>query len=704
VSVVALASVLGANGALAQAAGDCITPPPGGPADTEICNLGTLDGGNYTRADDVNADGTVVVGWSNSSSGFRAFRWVEGSTAGDPGNPQMESLGLLAGGTFTVARGVNADGTVVVGEGDTPAGNRAFRWVEGGAGMENLGTLTGGSRSDAYAVNADGSVVVGYSESATGHRAFRWVAGGTAGDAGNPQMENLGTLTGGIISYAYGVNADGNVVAGYSHSTTGVHAFRWVAGGTAGDASNPEMEDLGTLTGGDTSYGLDINADGSVVVGYSNSTEGERAFRWVAGGTTGDVGNPQMENLGVLDGGTWSHAFGVNADGSVVVGRASTPTGTRAFRWVEGGTAGDAGNPQMENLGTLTGGIYSMARSVSADGSIVVGESGSAAGDRAFIWRGAMQDFTNLIASFPVLANDSAVAAAQQQGALGQIIGQGFLAGAGQIGLRLHGGYDHTAQNPTTVGARSAALGAVSFGYGVSDVFTLGATASFAGTSLANNGFDMQSGAGLAAWGRFSAGGAAGTGLQASAALGWSRADGEITRGRLLADVDLATGSTALQSWGLTAQAGYGMEFAGVLVTPFAAIAHFQTTRAAYTEAGASFNATYDAMDVSRTDLTLGVTAEIAIGAQGRLSLGAGVERTLGTPAAVLTGTSDIPGMTTFSIPGDFVANRTRAYASAGYSHDFGNGFSVAGDLRVGQAVYGTSPDVRGGVTVGFTF
>jgi uncharacterized protein with beta-barrel porin domain len=141
-----------------------------------------------------------------------------------------------------------------------------------------------------------------------------------------------------------------------------------------------------------------------------------------------------------------------------------------------------------------------------------------------------------------------------------------------------------------------------------------------------------------------------------------------------------------------------------MLVTPFAAIAHYQTTRAAYTEAGASFNATYDEMQVTRTDLTLGVNAEIAIGAQGRLSLGAGVERTLGTPAAVLTGTSDIPGMTAFSIPGDFVANRTRAYASAGYSHDFGNGFSLSGDLRVGQAVYGTSPDVRGGVTVGFTF
>ncbi len=658
--VVAVAWMLGASGALAQATGECITPPVGGPPHSEMCNLGTLSDGTYAYsvANGVSADGNVVVGQSGSAAGNFAFRWVAGGTAGDAGNPEMEDLGTLTGGDYSVANGVSADGNVVVGQ----------------------------------------------SGSAAGYVAFRWVAGGTAGDLGNPQMENLGALTGGAFSYANGVNADGSVVVGASRSTVGVRAFRWVAGGTAGDLGNPQMENLGTLTGGTDSYANDVNADGSVVVGYSDSTAGARAFRWMAGGTAGDAGNPEMESLGTLTGGTISLAFGTNADGSVVVGASDSPAGTRAFRWVEGGTAGDAGNPEMENLGTLTGGSYSAAYGVNADGSVVVGVSDSPTGSRAFIWRGAMQDFTNLIASFPVLANDSAVAAAQQQGALGQTMGQGFQAGAGRLAVRVHGGFGDTAQNPTTVGARTTTLGAVSFGYGVSDVFTLGATASFAGTSLANNGFDMQSGAGLAAWGRFSAGGAAGTGLQASAALGWSRADGEITRGRLLADVDLATGSAALQSWGLTAQAGYGMEVAGMLVTPFAALTHYQTTRAAYSEAGASFNATYDAMEVSRTDLTLGVTAEIAIGALGRLSFGAGIERALSARAAELSGTSDIPGLLTFSIPASFVPNDTRAYASLGYTHDFADGFSVAGDLRVGNAVFGTSPEVRGGLTIGFAF
>ncbi|TYB82803.1 hypothetical protein FVF75_01045 [Maritimibacter fusiformis] len=456
VSVVAVTSVLGANGALAQAAGDCITPPPGGPADTEICNLGTLTGGTYSRANGVNADGSVVVGYSDTPTGSRAFRWVEGGTTGDA---EMENLGTLTGGGYSFAYGVNTDGSVVVGEAGSASGTRAFRWVAGGTQMANLGTLDAGNYSVATGVNADGSVVVGSSTSSLGSRAFRWVAGGVSGDSGNLQMENLGALNGGAYSDAFGVNADGNVVVGSSGSSLGTRAFRWVAGGISGDSGNLQMENLGTLDGGSSSGALDVNADGSVVVGTSDSSLGVRAFRWAEGGSSGDSENPQMENLGTLDGGFSSAARGVNADGSVVVGYSTSSLGVRAFRWVEGGTAGDAGNPEMENLGTLTGGTYSYAHGVSADGSIVVGFSNSTAGERAFIWRGAMQDFDNLIASFPVLANDSAVAAAQQQRALGQTMGQGFLAGDGQIAMRLHGGFGHTAQNPTTVGERSTALG-----------------------------------------------------------------------------------------------------------------------------------------------------------------------------------------------------------------------------------------------------
>ena len=116
-------------------------------------------------------------------------------------------LGTL-GGDISVAYGVSADGSVVVGYADDAADaelTRAFRWTAAD-GMQDLGALPGGDTSGAYGVSADGSVVVGFAKNAAGQwRAFRWTASGG--------MQDLGTL-GGTWSEAYGVSADGSVVVG----------------------------------------------------------------------------------------------------------------------------------------------------------------------------------------------------------------------------------------------------------------------------------------------------------------------------------------------------------------------------------------------------------------------------------------------------------------------------------------------------------
>jgi probable HAF family extracellular repeat protein len=249
-----------------------------------------------------------------------------------------------------------------------------------------LGTL-GGDWSEAYGVSADGSVVVGWARNAAGQRrAFRWTAAGG--------MQDLGTLGGGE-SWAWGVSADGSVVVGWARNAAGQNrAFRWTAAGG--------MQDLGTLgrrwerglwrfrrwlrggrlgsqrrraaaclsldgggwdagprhaAGGDGSGAYGVSADGSVVVGWAHNAAGQwRAFRWTAAGG--------MQDLGTL-GGDWSEASGVSADGSVVVGWAQNAAGlSRAFRWTAAGG--------MQDLGTL-GGDWSEALGVSADGSVVVG-------------------------------------------------------------------------------------------------------------------------------------------------------------------------------------------------------------------------------------------------------------------------------------------------------------------------------------------
>jgi probable HAF family extracellular repeat protein len=269
-------------------------------------------------------------------------------------------LGTL-GGNGSRAYGVSANGSVVVGAALNAVGQwRAFRWQNGA--MQDLGML-GGNQSEAYAVSADGSVVAGMVHAASDYvYSFRWQNG-------------FMDLIVGLSSRAHGVSANGTVVVGvYAQN-----AFRWSSG---------NFQTLGSLPGGTWSYAYGVSADGAVVVGSARNATGQyRAFRWTASGG--------MQDLGTLPGGTWSEAYGVSANGSVVVGWALNAAGQwRAFRWTASGG--------MRDLGTLGGG-YSYAYAVSADGTVVVGQSDG----RAFRWTasGVMEDLNTTYAS--LLTNGS---------------------------------------------------------------------------------------------------------------------------------------------------------------------------------------------------------------------------------------------------------------------------------------------------------
>ena len=315
-----------------------------------------------------------------------------------------------------------------------------------------------------------------------------------------------------------------------------------------------------------------------------------------------------------------------------------------------------------------------------------------------------MEDLANLNASFPVLGNDSAVAQAEQQFALDNLMTPGTILGAGQSVMSTGAAVQNTNRNPTTVGARTTSLAALGFGHGISETVTLGATLSLSGTQFKNNAFDMDAGLGLALWGQYSAGGAAGTGWQLSGSLGFARSEGEVARGRLLTDVITARGQADVETRAVQATLGYGLARGDWLVTPELGLARYDTKRSAYTETGAAFNASYDAMETTRTVATLSVTGEMAMGARGRLSLGVGVDREVNPERPRLTGRSDLPGLATFDIGSTFTANRTRAFATVGYAHDLGNGATLGADLRVGEAVYGRTPSVGFGVTYRIRF
>jgi probable HAF family extracellular repeat protein len=336
--------------------------------------LGDLPGGYITGGKSitygVSGDGSVVVGWSNSStSGNEAFRWTQSGG--------MVGLGYLPGRSFgSIASGASGNGSVVVGWSNT-TGNQAFRWTQPG-GMVGLGYLPGrgpglgrGFQTLALGVSNDGSVVVGYDYSPINEsQAFRWTQSGG--------MVGLGYLPGGrFLSRANGVSGDGSVVVGSgdSASASGTEAFRWTPSGG--------MVSLGDLPGGIfNSEASDVSGDGSVIVGSGTSASGTEAFRWTQSGG--------MVGLGDLTGGSFSSvALGVSGDGSVVVGYGNSVNGREAFRWTSSGGMRSLQDILTTDFGlNLTGWQLSVASGISADGLTIVGYGGNPSGlEEAWIAR-----------------------------------------------------------------------------------------------------------------------------------------------------------------------------------------------------------------------------------------------------------------------------------------------------------------------------
>ena len=294
----------------------------------------------------------------------------------------MVGLDLLPGISGSRATAVSADGSVVIGNTSLTGGDlvdlaydhRPFRWTAG------VGTTPSGQDGDyAYDVSADGAIVVGtrdiplsqqvYVQNPPGPWAVRWTPDGA-------------TSTGPMGTRAYAISADGSVIvgsAGYNSFMPDADAFRWTAAG--------DITYLDHLPGGVQAWATDVSADGSVVVGYDSdrglSFSGwDEAFRWTEDG--GIVG------LGDLPGGaSWSEARAVSADGSVVVGRASTGYTTptegpiqipdpmpvfEAFIWTESGGIRNLREVLTSICGLdLTGWTLTTATDLSADGLTVVG-------------------------------------------------------------------------------------------------------------------------------------------------------------------------------------------------------------------------------------------------------------------------------------------------------------------------------------------
>jgi hypothetical protein len=134
-----------------------------------MVGLGDLPGGAFSsNAAAASFSGNIIVGSATSDDGTQAVRWVNGV---------IQPLGDLPGGAFSstaAAVGGTLNGNIVVGTATGPQGQRAFIWDQQ-SGMRDLGeylaalgvNMTGWRLDAATGISADGTVVVGYGQSPT---------------------------------------------------------------------------------------------------------------------------------------------------------------------------------------------------------------------------------------------------------------------------------------------------------------------------------------------------------------------------------------------------------------------------------------------------------------------------------------------------------------------------------------------------------
>jgi probable HAF family extracellular repeat protein len=298
----------------------------------------------------------VLLGFAAAAAAQpQAGFWFPGlapNTTGGGVSALSQDGSVAAGGNS----GFNGTYTYAPGYTWTRSGGRYDYGLEGGMPI----------RTPPYAVSSDGSVLAGsYDNLPQGqYRAFRKV--------GASLIQDLGLLPGELRANARGVSGDGSIVVGYaehnSMSTPLGQAFRWT--------QQTGMQGLGyARPNGSYAEARGISRDGSTIVGMSQSGGAVGpvdAFMWTASG--GMHALPSLPGAAFV----YNDANAVNADGSVIVGDATTASGlAHAARWTSAG---------VQDLGVVAPWTVSIAYAVSGDGDVIGGILNGLGGDLAFVW------------------------------------------------------------------------------------------------------------------------------------------------------------------------------------------------------------------------------------------------------------------------------------------------------------------------------
>jgi hypothetical protein len=239
----------------------------------------------------VSGDGLTVVGRTCGATCpvFHAAEWLPGSTTA------TLLPTLHPGQTMSQANAANQDGTVVVGYAQSTV-SRATYWFGGTA--YDLGTIGsspgnfGVASGQANAVSADGTAVAGTSSVITGSptHATLW----NVPSPSTPTATDLGALVANGTSTGLGISGDGTVVVGAAdypaNAVTNQAAFRWTQStGMLSVVQWLANAGVSVPSTWELSSANSTNSDGSVVVGLgvNNGVFGS----WLArvGGTSNPI-------------------------------------------------------------------------------------------------------------------------------------------------------------------------------------------------------------------------------------------------------------------------------------------------------------------------------------------------------------------------------------------------------------------------------